>query len=71
MKSNSDYHLIAKSQSKPLSMTARSAGLELVRILENIPATERIPALAVAVKVYTEDSETIQNLRKAVREMNE
>lgn len=67
---NSDYRLIASQYSKPFSMTAKSAGLEIIRILDAIPETEQIDALAIAVKVFTEDSETIQNLRKAVREMN-
>ncbi len=56
---------------KKKSLTAKSAGLDIICILESIPETERIDALAVAIKCYTYDSEAIRNLRKAAKELNE
>lgn len=66
-----NYHLIPNKYNKPFSITAKSAGIELIRVLEAIPEEERIDALAIAVKVYTEDSDKIQELRKIAKELDD
>lgn len=53
---------------KEMTMSAKSAGLEILLILELLKDDEALDALAIAIKVYTEDSGAIRRLRETLKE---
>lgn len=66
---NTEYRKIAWKSRKPFSLISNTAGIALIQVLESIPEKDRIDALAIAVKVYTEDTVATRRLRNAVRKM--